>query len=111
MIKFDLLKFVRAEIMRVWIACFTLIFILAKLFDWAQQFSLPLPVCILGGVFLSLISNNEKLFGSSLRNTLGTAIEKSNESLQINVSTSDSASFPLINSYPQGDILEVENKE
>ena len=97
--------------MRVWIACFMLLFILAKLFDWVQQVSLPLPVCILGGVFLSLVSNHDKLFGSYLRNPLGTAIEKSNESLQINVSTSESVSFPLIHSYPQDDVLEVENKE
>ena len=52
--------------MRVWFICFVVLFALAQLFDWMQQFSLPLPIYILGGAFLAVASNYEKLFGSYL---------------------------------------------
>jgi hypothetical protein len=47
--------------MKVWITCFVLLFGAAELLQWIQKFSLPLPVFILGGVFLAVISNYEKL--------------------------------------------------
>ncbi|MEB3215677.1 MAG: hypothetical protein VKN72_05365 [Nostocales cyanobacterium 94392] len=52
--------------MRIWFICFVVLFALAQLFDWIQQFSLPLPIYILGGAFLAVASNYEKLFGSYL---------------------------------------------
>lgn len=52
--------------MRVWLACFLVLFALAELFDWVKAFQvqLPLPIYILGGAFLAVASNYDKLFGS-----------------------------------------------
>ena len=49
--------------MRIWLACFFLLFALAELFEWAKHFSLPLPIYILGGAFLAIASNYDKKFG------------------------------------------------
>ncbi|OKH23122.1 hypothetical protein [Chroogloeocystis siderophila] len=49
--------------MKVWLACFVLLFALAELFQWMKQFSLPLPIYILGGAFLAIASNYDKLGG------------------------------------------------
>ncbi|MDH6100483.1 hypothetical protein NWP21_16895 [Anabaenopsis sp. FSS-46] len=50
--------------MRVWLACFLLLFAVAELFDWLKKFNLPLPIYILGGVFLAVASNYDKIVGS-----------------------------------------------
>jgi hypothetical protein len=50
--------------MRVWLACFLVLFALAELFDWLKGFALPLPIYILGGAFLAVASNYEKIIGS-----------------------------------------------
>jgi hypothetical protein len=50
--------------MRVWLACFLVLFALAELFDWLQEFNLPLPIYILGGAFLAVASNYDKIIGS-----------------------------------------------
>ncbi|AFY31657.1 hypothetical protein [Calothrix sp. PCC 7507] len=50
--------------MRVWLACFVVLFALAEFFDWLQEFSLPLPIYILGGAFLAIASNYDKIIGS-----------------------------------------------
>jgi hypothetical protein len=50
--------------MKVWLVCFFLLFALAKLFDWVQGLSLPLPMYILGGAFLAVASNYDKIVGS-----------------------------------------------
>ncbi|NJR74267.1 MAG: hypothetical protein HC773_12630 [Scytonema sp. CRU_2_7] len=55
--------------MRVWLACFLLLFAIAQLFDWMKGFTLPLPIYILGGAFLAVASNYNKLFGSYLNQT------------------------------------------
>lgn len=49
--------------MNVWLACFFLLFALAELLQWAKQFSLPLPIYILGGACLAIASNHDKLGG------------------------------------------------
>ncbi len=54
--------------MRVWLVCFFLLFAIAEFFKWAQGFSVPLPIYILGGAFLAVASNYDKIFGSSLGN-------------------------------------------
>lgn len=51
---------------RVWFICFIALFAASQLFDWVTQFTLPLPIYILGGAFLAVASNYEKLFGSFL---------------------------------------------
>ncbi|MDF5711806.1 MAG: hypothetical protein PUP90_30040 [Nostoc sp. S4] len=50
--------------MRVWLACFFVLFALAEFFDWVQKFNLPLPIYILGGAFLAVASNYDKIVGS-----------------------------------------------
>ncbi|MEA5603852.1 hypothetical protein [Nostoc sp. UHCC 0252] len=50
--------------MKVWLACFLVLFALAELFDWLQKFNLPLPIYILGGAFLAVASNYDKIVGS-----------------------------------------------
>jgi len=57
--------------MRVWLACFLVLFALAQLFDWLQKFQLPLPIYILGGAFLAVASNYDKLFSSYVSNGNG----------------------------------------
>ena len=50
--------------MRIWIACFFILFAIAQLFDWMKQLSLPLPIYILGGLILAIGSNsNKSIFG------------------------------------------------
>ncbi len=50
--------------MRVWIACFFVLFALAQFFDWIKEVNLPLPIYILGGAFLAVASNYDKLVGA-----------------------------------------------
>ncbi|MEA5515207.1 hypothetical protein [Nodularia sp. UHCC 0506] len=50
--------------MKVWLACFLVLFALAELFDWLKAFNLPLPIYILGGAFLAVASNYDKIVGS-----------------------------------------------
>ena len=49
--------------MRIWLACFFVLFALAQLFDWLQNLTLPLPIYILGGSFLAIASNYNKRWG------------------------------------------------
>lgn len=59
--------------MRVWLACFFVLFALAKLFDWVQELSLPLPIYILGGAFLAVASNYDKIVGSYFNDAISEA--------------------------------------
>ncbi|MBD2169069.1 hypothetical protein H6G04_32380 [Calothrix membranacea FACHB-236] len=74
--------------MRVWLACFFVLFALAELFDWVQEFSLPLPIYILGGAFLAVASNYEKIIGSYFSDA---TIERSPELSQL-----ESTSVPVL---------------
>lgn len=56
------------EKMRVWLACFFVLFALAEFFDWIQELSLPFPIYILGGAFLAVASNYDKIVGSYFSN-------------------------------------------
>jgi hypothetical protein len=76
--------------MRVWLACFVLLFALAELFDWLKDFSLPLPIYILGGAFLAVASNYDKIVGYYFSETSITASTASLETPQL-----DAASPPL----------------
>jgi hypothetical protein len=51
--------------MKVWLGCFLVLFAVAELFDWVKDLSLPLPIYILGGAFLAVASNYNRLIGSS----------------------------------------------
>jgi len=59
------------EKMRVWLACFFVLFALAEFFDWVKALSLPLPIYILGGAFLAVASNYDKIVGSQLGSVKG----------------------------------------
>ncbi|KAF3884417.1 MULTISPECIES: hypothetical protein [Nostocales] len=59
--------------MRVWLACFLVLFALAEFFDWIKEFQLPLPIYILGGAFLAVASNYDKLFESYFSCAIGEA--------------------------------------
>ena len=75
---------------RIWFICFVVLFALSQLFDWVQQLSLPLPIYILGGAFLAVASNYEKLFGSYLGEYSG----ENNYQQQL-----DAASQPEVSTY------------
>ena len=47
--------------MKVWITCFVLLFGATEVLQWVKQVSLPLPIFILGGAFLAIASNYDKL--------------------------------------------------
>lgn len=54
--------------MKVWLVCFFVVFAGAELFKWLQGVSVPLPIYMLGGAFLAVASNHDKIFGSYLKN-------------------------------------------
>lgn len=43
--------------LRFWLVCFGLLFILVELWGWLRELTLSLPFCILGGVALAITSN------------------------------------------------------
>ncbi|MBH8554837.1 hypothetical protein I8751_21270 [Nostocaceae cyanobacterium CENA357] len=83
--------------MKVWLACFVVLFALAELFDWLQEFALPLPIYILGGAFLAVASNYDKIIGSYLSDP--TIIDASLEQPQLDSLTQspNSISFQIAN--------------
>lgn len=78
--------------MRVWLACFFVLFALAELFDWLQAFTLPLPIYILGGAFLAVASNYDKIIGSYFSEGM---IERSPELPQLDSSPQPLSSISL----------------
>ncbi|WP_448269313.1 hypothetical protein [Nostoc sp. DSM 114159] len=82
--------------MKVWLACFLVLFALAELFDWLQEFNLPLPIYILGGAFLAVASNYDKIVGSYFPDS---SIEASLEQPQLDSLTpsTNPISFPISN--------------
>ena len=50
-----------ADGMRVWLTSFILLFGVAELFQWAKSLTLPMPIFVLGGAFLAIASNYDKL--------------------------------------------------
>ncbi|MEH2160830.1 MAG: hypothetical protein V7K38_07220 [Nostoc sp.] len=83
--------------MKVWLACFLVLFALAELFDWLQEFNLPLPIYILGGAFLAVASNYDKIIGSYFDDP---SMEASLEQPQLDSLTPspNPISFPIANS-------------
>ncbi|MUG99759.1 hypothetical protein F7734_48760 [Scytonema sp. UIC 10036] len=58
--------------MRVWLACFLVLFALAEFFDWIKEFQLPLRYIFWEGHF-SVASNYDKLFESYFSHAIGEA--------------------------------------
>ncbi|MCP6759679.1 MAG: hypothetical protein NHB32_13125 [Fischerella sp. CENA71] len=69
--------------MKVWLVCFVVLFALAQLFDWVKGLQLPLPIYILGGAFLAVASNYDKLFGTYLADVTDASMEASVEQAQL----------------------------
>jgi hypothetical protein len=91
--------------MAVWFACFFLLFALAELFDWVKDLTLPLPIYILGGAFLAVASNYNRLMGTYFNETPNVirdiiptqAVEQSSQTVTIQ------APQPVEHSLPQAD--------
>ncbi len=47
--------------MKIWLACFGVLFAIAELYQWMKHLTLPLPINILAGVGLAIASNHNKL--------------------------------------------------
>ncbi len=47
--------------MRVWLTSFILLFGAVEVYQWASHLSLPMPIFVLGGAFLAIASNYDKL--------------------------------------------------
>ncbi|MBD2561211.1 MULTISPECIES: hypothetical protein [Nostoc] len=94
--------------MRVWLACFFVLFALAELFDWLQEFNLPLPIYILGGAFLAVASNYDKIIGSYFDDP---SIEASLEQPQLDSLTPspNPISFPIASSVEDAHKSQTEN--
>ncbi len=75
--------------MKVWLACFLVLFALAELFEWVQKFSLPLPIYILGGAFLAVASNYDKLFGSYVSDATRVAPSEHTENINRKLESTD----------------------
>ncbi|MBD2343884.1 hypothetical protein [Anabaena subtropica] len=83
--------------MRVWLACFLVLFALAELFDWLKAFTLPLPIYILGGAFLAVASNYDKIIGYYF---IDATIEAALEEPRLDLPSPSSSSIPLTASSP-----------
>ena len=79
--------------MRIWLACFFVLFALAELFDWVKELSLPLPIYILGGAFLAIASNYNRLIAPYLNNANDTIVEGIPE--KEHLESSDGSNSPL----------------
>lgn len=76
--------------MMVWLVCFLLLFAIAELFDWLKAFNLPLPIYIVGGVFLAIASNYDKIIGSYFAHVSGSI---STQEAQLNLPDANVASI------------------
>jgi hypothetical protein len=94
--------------MRVWLACFLMLFALAELFEWLQEFNLPLPIYILGGAFLAVASNYDKIFGSYFADS---NVEASLEQPQLHSLTPSAhlISFPIASSVENAQTSQIDD--
>ena len=81
--------------MRVWLACFFVLFALAEFFDWVKELSLPLPIYILGGAFLAVASNYNKLIAPYINDANSTTLEVSSEKPHLESSAQGNSSIPF----------------
>ncbi|BAZ87969.1 hypothetical protein NIES806_42020 [Dolichospermum compactum NIES-806] len=97
--------------MRVWLICFLILFALAEFFKWLRGFSVPLPIYILGGVFLAVASNYDKIFGYYVSNaSVITPVEISQEIPKLASSVNSTPISELIlSAVPKSDIQESAN--
>ncbi|MDR9402026.1 MAG: hypothetical protein RI580_01160 [Halothece sp. Uz-M2-17] len=43
--------------LRFWLVCFGLLFVVVEIWEWLQELTLAFPLCVLGGVILAIASN------------------------------------------------------
>ncbi|PSO49606.1 MAG: hypothetical protein BRC33_06175 [Cyanobacteria bacterium SW_9_44_58] len=43
--------------LRFWLVCFGILFVMVELWEWLQQLTLPFPLCVVGGISLAIASN------------------------------------------------------
>lgn len=43
--------------LRFWLVCFIILFVMVELWEWLQKLTLPFPLCIVAGVVLAIASN------------------------------------------------------
>lgn len=84
--------------MRVWLACFLVLFALAELFDWLKKFHLPLPIYVLGGAFLAVASNYDKILGSYFNDQI---MESSPEMQELNFPSQSSDAISGLDSVEE----------
>jgi len=77
--------------MQVWLACFLVLFGLSELFQWMKQLSLPLPVFILGGAFLAVVSNYDRRAGFPF-NLIGKSPDRDSKPIAPSQSMNDARS-------------------
>ncbi|MCC5619286.1 hypothetical protein LC605_30315 [Nostoc sp. CHAB 5836] len=94
--------------MRVWLACFLTLFALAELFEWLQEFNLPLPIYILGGAFLAVASNYDQIFGSYFADS---SVEVSLEQPQLDSLTPSTnlISLPIASSVENAQTSQIDD--
>jgi hypothetical protein len=96
----------RDEKMRVWLACFFVLFALAEFFDWLQEFNLPLPIYILGGAFLAVASNHDKIFGSYFSDaTMEASLE--HPQLDSTIASTEAISLAIASSVQDAQATEI----
>jgi len=78
-----------ANLMRIWIVSFLVLFALVQFYQWAKGFISPLPIYVLGGAFLAIASNYEK--GICSVNEPKSTILNSDNSSKINLGEQNSA--------------------
>ena len=88
--------------MKFLIASFVLLFGVAELYQWIDGFRLPLPLYVIGGIFLAIASNYEKGIFSFLEadsQTYDAEILEPTTTISQNLSTSDSK---VVNDHVSG---------
>ncbi len=43
--------------LRFWLVCFVLLFVIVEFWQWLQGLSIALPVCLMAGAGLAIVSN------------------------------------------------------
>ena len=43
--------------LRFWLVCFALLFMVVSIWEWLRELTLAFPLCLLGGVILAIASN------------------------------------------------------
>jgi ABC-type spermidine/putrescine transport system permease subunit II len=97
--------------MKVWFACIFVLFALAELFEWVQEFTLPLPIYILGGAFLAVASNYDQIVGSYFSNsevdTISSPVFNSATQPELNLAATQTQPVALTGECEEGDYAKI----